>query len=149
MRGITQIWIFYLLETHLQKGLYFRSCCWRRLKIGIEPFACSATYRTNGSCILGCDCWRQSWTQHQRHRLIMVHSHRGSSTPSSISFARVLEEYLWNGYVPWVDFWKGEAFWQNMRCHTSVHGGATPMPQLLSREQEPGGRRFLINLIPG
>jgi hypothetical protein len=28
--------------------------------MSIEPFACSATYRTNGSCILGYDCWKQS-----------------------------------------------------------------------------------------
>jgi len=31
-----------LLETHLQKGLSFGSCCWKRQKIGIKPFACNA-----------------------------------------------------------------------------------------------------------
>jgi len=40
-------------ETHLQRVLSFRSCCWRRLKINIKPFTCSAT---NESCILGYDC---------------------------------------------------------------------------------------------
>jgi len=47
-----------LLKTQLQRVLSFRSCYWRRLKIGMEPFTCSATQRTNGSCILGDDCWR-------------------------------------------------------------------------------------------
>jgi len=28
-RGITQIWVSFLLETHLQRVLSFRSCCWR------------------------------------------------------------------------------------------------------------------------
>ena len=51
-RGIIQIWVSSLLETHLQRMLSFRSCCWRRLKIGMETFTCSATQRTNGSCIL-------------------------------------------------------------------------------------------------
>ena len=59
-RGINQMWVSSLLETHLQKGLSFRSCCWRRPNIGIEPFAYSATQRSNGSCILGRGCWRQS-----------------------------------------------------------------------------------------
>jgi hypothetical protein len=58
MRGITQIWVSSLLETHLQRVLYFRSCCWTRLKIGIKYFTYSATQRINGSCILGDDCWR-------------------------------------------------------------------------------------------
>ena len=40
--GITQIWVSSLLETHLQRVLSFRSCCWRRLKIDIELFTCSA-----------------------------------------------------------------------------------------------------------
>ena len=34
-KGITQIWVSSLLETHLQRVLSFRSCCWRRLKISI------------------------------------------------------------------------------------------------------------------
>jgi hypothetical protein len=42
----------------LQIMLSFRSCCWRILKIGMEPFTCNAIQRTNGSCILGDDCWR-------------------------------------------------------------------------------------------
>ena len=42
----------FLLKTHLQKRFFFGSCCWRRCRIGIEPFACSATQRTNESCIL-------------------------------------------------------------------------------------------------
>ena len=43
------------LETHLQEGFSFESCCWRRLKMDIDPFACSA-----GSCILGKGYWRPS-----------------------------------------------------------------------------------------
>jgi hypothetical protein len=39
-------------KTHLQKWFSFEFCCWKRCRIGIEPFACSATQRTNESCIL-------------------------------------------------------------------------------------------------
>jgi len=52
-KGTTQIWVSSLLETRLQKGFFFGSCCWRRPKIGIEPFTCSATQTWNWSCILG------------------------------------------------------------------------------------------------
>jgi len=34
-RGITQIWVSSLLETHLQKVFSFGSCCWRRQKMSI------------------------------------------------------------------------------------------------------------------
>jgi hypothetical protein len=59
-RSITQIWVSSLLETYLQKGFSFGSYCWRRQKIDIKPFACSATQTWNESCILGNNCWKQS-----------------------------------------------------------------------------------------
>jgi hypothetical protein len=59
-RSITQIWVSSLLETYLQKGFSFGSYCWRRQKMDIKPFACSATQTWNESCILGNNCWKQS-----------------------------------------------------------------------------------------
>jgi hypothetical protein len=53
LRGTTQIWASSFLETHLQKGFSFGSCCWRKCRICIEPFVCSVTQKTNRSCILG------------------------------------------------------------------------------------------------
>ena len=61
----------------------------------MEPFTCSATQKTNGSCILGDHCWRQSDTWVLANMLIRDKTrYTPSYTPSEKARSRKVDIHI-------------------------------------------------------